>query len=426
MGCPEVPPPLAHQSGEADGEAGRGGEAGAGAGGEAGGGGTSGSGGASGGGSGGASGGGNGGAPMRVCDPNETGDCAAVERVYAGGSHTCATLSDGTVRCWGHNDSGQLGDPEAPLSLSAGPVVVANLERPDSMALGNRHSCALKSGDLFCWGRNNLGQLGTGDFDFGQEPRYVSGGVEAVAAGFNNTCTILSDSTVSCWGIVLDGQDWTTPDLGLGVSEPTPVPALSGVSKLAVQTMVACALDDARTTVRCWGDGRDGKLGVGTEDDSATPVDVSTANLPPPVLDLCAASSHACALSGNPARVRCWGAPTYIASATPATISLPFAEEIVDLECGFTSDCALLKDGTVACWGCRHLGLAGSPSSECSTDPEYIVGISNAVQLAYRYQHACALLGSGEVRCWGENLFGELGAGFTSDLESTPQSVVWQ
>ena len=414
-GCPDVPPPLAHQPVESDGAAGSGGESGAA--------------GASGAGTSGA--GGNAGAagnpPMRVCEPGEAGDCARVERVYVGGSHTCAVLSDGTIRCWGYNDSGQLGDPETAPSLSAGPVVVKDVRRPDVMALGNRHTCALKDGEVFCWGRNQLGQLGTGDYKFGLEPRFVAEGFQTVASAFNNTCGILSDTSVLCWGIVMNGQNWTGADYGLGHNEPAPVPGLADVSQLALASMSACAVDEDRTTVRCWGDGLGGKLGNGSSDDSALPVTVSPGDLEAPVHDLCANGGHVCALAGQPQRVQCWGESPYLdETSVPVTIDLPFAEEIVDVRCGWSSDCALLADGTVACWGCRHLGIAGPASSECSTSPELVVGISDATQLAFEYQHACALLSSGEVRCWGENLFGELGRGFTSDLESVPKSVVWQ
>jgi len=87
---------------------------------------------------------------------------ASVAEVSLGSNHTCARKTDGTLWCWGLNDSGQLGDgtigsnplPEQVASLGSSVVQVA---------LGFRQTCARKSdGTLWCWGGNLEGMLGNG------------------------------------------------------------------------------------------------------------------------------------------------------------------------------------------------------------------------------------------------------------------------
>ncbi len=81
--------------------------------------------------------------------------------VSAGGQHVCATLSDSSVRCWGSNAFGQLGDNT--LNDSAFPVTVLQLQAAQSVAAGADHTCAiLSNGSVQCWGDNDHGQLGDG------------------------------------------------------------------------------------------------------------------------------------------------------------------------------------------------------------------------------------------------------------------------
>jgi len=83
-----------------------------------------------------------------------------VRQIAAGGRHTCALLGDGTVRCWGLNDAGQLGNGTT-ISSSA-PVTVAGLSNAFSIAAGYKHTCAVMEHGVKCWGLNNTGQLGDG------------------------------------------------------------------------------------------------------------------------------------------------------------------------------------------------------------------------------------------------------------------------
>src|SRR4029077_19485047 len=112
--------------------------------------------------------------------------------IVAGGLHTCAVISAGTVKCWGSNTSGQLGDGTKSDRWTA--VAVTGITTAIAVVLGNSHTCALISGGTVkCWGSNVSGQLGDGSNTDSSTPVAVSGITTAVAitAGGNHTCALL-------------------------------------------------------------------------------------------------------------------------------------------------------------------------------------------------------------------------------------------
>ena len=220
--------------------------------------------------------------------------------VAAGGSHSCAVLSDGTVRCWGWNGKGQLGN--GTLTQSPTPVAVNGIDGINNIATavaaGGSHSCArLSTGKVLCWGSNANGQLGNGNStpQF-TSPVTVSGIATAVsiAAGTGHNCALLTDGTVKCWGLNADGQlgNGTTTDSLL----PVTVTGIDGINGIAVEIAAggshSCALlSDG--TVKCWGLNADGQLGSGTKSSSSTPVTVSGINNNASAI--AAGGSHSCA-----------------------------------------------------------------------------------------------------------------------------------
>jgi len=131
--------------------------------------------------------------------------------VSAGFRQTCALLNNNTVNCWGLNSSGQLGDGTT-VDKST-PVTVSGISTATSVSVGGGseegHSCSLLSNNsVKCWGNNGYGQLGDGTTTDRSTPVLVSGISTAIAisAGFRHTCALLSDSTVQCWGYNNQGQ----------------------------------------------------------------------------------------------------------------------------------------------------------------------------------------------------------------------------
>ncbi len=136
-----------------------------------------------------------------------------VKELAAGGDHTCALVEDATIRCWGKNDAGQLGD--GTTHDAEVPVSVSDLRDVAQVAIGRRHTCALiRNGTIACWGDNSRHQLASGTTENSSRPRVVVGLVgarEIVAAG-DGTCARLEGGYVRCWGANERGQlgDGTT------------------------------------------------------------------------------------------------------------------------------------------------------------------------------------------------------------------------
>lgn len=223
-------------------------------------------------------------ASVPVTTPVTVAGLTGVIAIAAGGyfeGHTCALLGDGTVRCWGDNGNGQLGN--GTTTNSATPVTVTGLSGATAIEAGGEAACALvggAGGTLECWGANNAGQLGNGAMGTAPVTTPVMatspGGVTAVAAGGTNTggytCALLSGGTLKCWGSNARGQ------LGNGTMTssltPVPVSGLSSLRAIALGELHACALL-ASGTVACWGYNNYGQLGNGTTNDSSAPVEVS-------------------------------------------------------------------------------------------------------------------------------------------------------
>lgn len=136
--------------------------------------------------------------------------------VSAGAQHTCASLLDGTVRCWGDNTFGQLGDGTSTQRLA--PVVVSGLNGVNKVVAGAYHTCALlDTGVVKCWG------LGV-HVDGSSLPRLTPvtiGLPEAVtmlAVGYNHSCAVNNKQDIYCWGSNSNGQ------LGDGTFVASPKP----------------------------------------------------------------------------------------------------------------------------------------------------------------------------------------------------------
>src|SRR5262245_46310877 len=204
----------------------------------------------------------------------DSGVSASVSAITAGARHGCA-ITNGGAKCWGYNYYGQLGDGTNANRAVA--VDVAGLgSGVTAIAGGAFHTCALTAGrTVKCWGLNVTGQLGDGT----QVERWapvdvvgLGGDAMAVAAGDSHSCAILHGGRVRCWGENRYGQ------LGDGTTHrrlrPVDVSGLSrGVTALSLGGRHSCAI--AGGIVRCWGGNLFGQIGDGTRRRRLTPVRVA-------------------------------------------------------------------------------------------------------------------------------------------------------
>jgi alpha-tubulin suppressor-like RCC1 family protein len=192
----------------------------------------------------------------------------AVE-VALGAVHSCARLADNTVRCWGNNSYGQLGN--GTTKSSSTPVAVPGLADVVQIAPGWRHTCArLASGAVYCWGENADGQLGDGSKTRRTLPVPVAGlaGAVKVTGGYFHTCAAKADGSAACWGANSYGQAGTGDTASRVV--PAPVVDLSDVEDVAAGGYFSCARKRGGA-VFCWGDNYYGQLGIGVADKVAHP-----------------------------------------------------------------------------------------------------------------------------------------------------------
>lgn len=228
----------------------------------------------------------------------------------AGYWHSCALSSSGPAYCWGLNVTGQLGDgttatPTTPVIVTTPPGVTFT-----SISAGGGHSCALTStGSAYCWGENPYGGLGNGTTDSSTTPVQVASppGVtfKAVSAGDEHSCGLTPAGSIYCWGRNDTGQ------LGDGTADPRLAPVLVNAPGLVFVAVDAdrlrtCAIE-AAGALYCWGQNDlIGLLGDGTTIDRRTPVRVLT---PAGAVfnHLSVGPEHTCAISSPEGIAYCWG-----------------------------------------------------------------------------------------------------------------------
>ena len=189
----------------------------------------------------------------------------------SGRFHTCA-IANGTTRCWGRGDSGEIGNGlqtyinTAPLAVQTFAGVVSNI--PTAVEGGDSFTCGVKDGAAYCWGFGGGGQLGTGSANGSPSPLPVVGmasGVTGVSAGALHGCAVASGGAF-CWGFNNAGQLGNPGSPG-GSNAPVPVTGLgSGVQRIAAGGLHTCAI--AAAGLYCWGSNLNGQLGDGGQANS--------------------------------------------------------------------------------------------------------------------------------------------------------------
>jgi alpha-tubulin suppressor-like RCC1 family protein len=299
-----------------------------------------------------------------------------VTSVSAGRVHTCA-LAQGVVKCWGEGIEGQLGN--GTTNSSPTPVSVIGLSTVSNqavaVAVGADFSCAQMQNVLSgastvrCWGGNSAGQVGNGTTSAQVfAPATVSGltGVTHLAAGSYFACAV-TGGTVRCWGSNISGQFGIgTTSLGSNV----PAAAATGITNATTVTaggLHVCAVNGTTGDAWCWGDRGFGQLGDGTilrSNPIASPVYFGASFRPTKTF---AANAGNCAIVSGQAF--CWGLNNFgqlgnvgqpiLNSGSPLPVT-GLTSGVASMAAGLNHACAINTVGAISCWGDNTLGQRGS------------------------------------------------------------------
>lgn len=374
--------------------------------------------------------------PTLTPTPTQTPASIVASTISAGGTHTCALTSATGVRCWGSNGNGQLGNGTTMGSTT--PVDVPSLTTGvAAVSAGGNYTCALTvGGAVKCWGANDNGQLGNGTTTDSATPVDVTGlgdGVAAISAAFAHACALTTAGGVKCWGYNGNAQLGNGTDTNS--STPVDVIGLTGVAAISVGGNHSCS----RTIgggVKCWGGNFWGELGTGTETKTppfgiGTPVEPS--GLGSGVAAIASGFDHTCALT-SAGGVKCWGKNghgqlgngTTNNSSTPGDV-VGLSSGVVAISAGGQSveaghSCALTSGGLARCWGQNESGQLGDGTTTQSVTFVDVTGLGGVMAISVGGSHTCALAVPAGAYCWGSNSAGQLGDGTTTN-SSTPVGV---
>ena len=342
----------------------------------------------------------------------------------AGDSHSCAVDRAGVAFCWGLGSSGQLGNGF--LVNRATPFPVSGGFTFTAIATAETHSCGITSptGQAYCWGMNNVGQLGNGTTVSQPSPSLVAGNLSftSIVAGVFHTCALTTSGEAYCWGFSTSGA------LGNGTTAvraiPTPVSGGHSFASLTAGRSHTCGITTAGETY-CWGLNASGQLGDGTVANKLSPVLVIGGLT---CASMSAGDAHTCALTAS-GSAYCWGSSDlgrlgigeigafFYSSPQSVAGGLSFS----GITAGEAHSCAITSSGEAYCWGSNAGGRLGVGT----TDPLSLVPAAVAGGLLFRSidvgDHSCAVTRTNQVYCWGPGGSGRLGNGSTSNqIAPTP------
>ncbi len=385
------------------------------------------------------------------------------KQIVAGKNHTCILFKNGSVRCWGRNDLGQLGRGDTTdlfishracnIQFEGNPII-------DHISAGANHTCALATADstpegnpgIYCWGDGRDQKLGNNDEmeNIGDEPGDIpippvtvnlpSANVIKVEIGDFHSCALFDNNSISCWGnpSYLGNKGVSNPSL---LTSPV---AGTQINDLFAGAAMGCMQLNNRRVI-CWGIGAQGQLGYGCTNESSFIQRIASRSITSPSLTdvaegtggFCrgsddivsylnyndisqvatgADSAHSCILRelGSQNQVYCFGANIGISEELGPTQA--DEAQITDFNNVSTGCNGLIIGGSPLGYGIQAATLSLSGVSAVTLDRDVIANSEtpvplsdNPIYLATGQAHTCVILASNEVICWGINCDGQLG-----------------
>jgi alpha-tubulin suppressor-like RCC1 family protein len=317
-----------------------------------------------------------------------------VSSISSGRDHTCAIASDNKAYCWGHDNIGQIGDgypgwTTEPMEVDkTGAISGLSMSHISSSKSGYGHSCALSSDNhAYCWGSNGSGELGVGNWTVNMSPAPIGIYYDGVLLGK----TIKSISTGSYYSCAIASDDMAY----------------------------------------CWGSNSYGQLGNNSTSTSNGPVAVYTSGVlsGKTIKSISAGGNHTCAIASDD-QAYCWGGGDYgkLGNNAVTNSSVPVAvytagvlsgKTIKSISTGNYHTCAVASDNMAYCWGYGYYGQLGNNANGNSSVP---VAVDAAGDLAGKTiksisaggNYNCAIAIDDQAYCWGYNDDGQFGNNSTN------------
>jgi alpha-tubulin suppressor-like RCC1 family protein len=349
-----------------------------------------------------------------------------VVQVAGGASHTCALHKDGTLSCWGLAEAVSAGG-----STIVAPAKIAGVAGARALAAGVQQSCAIDGERrVQCWGEETFTVLE----EDGTTP-LAEVGLLAMGLGFG--CAANPRGTY-CWGhndLGQLGRPLTLEQSALAVL------GMPGLPRFLAAGQTVLTHDGDR---RLCGWGHNGTHELTDSDVTRVYTEPQCGELPD-VVQLVAGADHACVRHAA-GTFACWGERYYgqlgtgggvddTADIPPYGMVTSLAGPVVSLAAGASHTCALLADGAVTCFGLNSMGQVGpgaTTSAQEVRQPAPVTGFAGrvvALAAGPAAQHTCAILADGSVQCWGSDSDGQLGDGVTARdparMSQGPVSVRW-
>jgi alpha-tubulin suppressor-like RCC1 family protein len=408
--------------------------------------------------------------------PTQVGTDTDWAEAHLAYDHACVKKTSGAMWCWGKDDRGQLGLDWDPAGFSFEPKQVGTDVDWLRLAIGEHFSCATKpDGTVRCFGTDVLGQLGEKAFaHLSPVPVGAPGEWQDVSAYGTTACAVKKDGTLWCWGTgsLLEKAsqvpvqrdpatswasvklgDWTACGLRSDSSLwcfqnylPSVASGLTNVTAYAAGGYHQCAITGG--TLYCWGSNGWGEIGVDPNTPTQQPTKVGTDTW----TSVSAARLATCAIKSDGTNW-CWGfgysGIAEIGTATTWTGLAPITDGSIyrglqggalyewgtasqPVLAGGISDwtkismltlhyCGIRADGSLSCKGSNQFGQIGVGTTIDANTPVQVGAAKDWTAVATGQDFTCAVRGAGDLYCWGQNQNGQMGDGTAWSI--TPRAV---